>query len=430
MEEHTKLQDQLEQLLNDNTLDPWYPRVIDTINGGYYSNFGSDWKKLESQEKFIVTQARHVWTLSNAFEFYENRTKYKEYAQHGYEFLRDHMWDKEYGGFYQQVDSTGKPPDTKFGLEKRAYGHAFAIYGLSAYYKISGNENVLDFAKQAFNWFDEHARDNVHGGYYQYLNRDGSYIPRSVLEQGYDASDWAFVGLKDYNSSIHILEAFTELYQIWPDEIVRDRLQEMYEVVSKTMYDERGFLKLYFYPDWTPVKDKDMEPYLGERSVVINHVTFGHDVETAFLLLEAAGVLGISEEVIMPKAKRFVDHALEKGWDSKKGGFYEMGKYVDGEMKILDEGKNWWVQAEGLNSLLLMHTHFPDDPMNYYARFEIMFSYINHNLIDHDNKGWYSGGIDLHPELKDEKKAQIWKGNYHTARSLMHCIKMLENQSH
>jgi len=424
------VKDRLELILNENSLDPWYPRVIDHINGGYYSNFASDWTKMENQEKFIVTQARHVWTLSKAYEFYPERTEYKDFAHHGFEFLRDHMWDQEFGGFYQQVDSVGNVPQTESALDKRAYGNAFAIYGLAAYYNISGDEEVLDFVIQAFNWFDEHARDHINGGYYQYLKRDGSFIPRSALEEGYNASDSAFVGLKDYNSSIHILEAFTELYKVWPDEIVKDRLREMYIVVSETMYDERGFLKLYFYPDWTLVQDEDMEALMGERSYYTNHVTFGHDVETAFLLLEAAEALGMQENEILPKAKLFVDHALEKGWDNEKGGFYEMGKYIDGEMKILDVGKNWWAQAEGLNSLLLMHTLFPNDPHMYYDKFMLQLNYIDTNLIDHQHKGWYSGGIDHNPELKNGRKAQIWKGNYHTARSLMHCISMLEKVGH
>lgn len=421
---------QLEEILNDHDLNLWYPKVIDKTNGGFYSNYAYDWTKQENQNKFIVTQARHVWTLSKAYEFYPERTEYKEYAKHGYEFLRDFMWDNKFGGFYQLVDSTGNVPDESYALEKRAYGNSFAIYALAAYYKISKDQEVLNHAIQAFQWLDEKAFDQEFGGYFQYLYEDGSIIPRSVLEDGYNASDKAHVGLKDYNSSIHILEAFTELYHVWPDDTLKDRLTNMYHVVSEIMYDPRGFLKLHFYPDWTLVEDDELIAIAGERSFYTNHVTFGHDVETAFLLLEAAEALEIAENEIMPKAKLFVDHALEKGWDNEIGGFYEQGKYIDGEMKILDEGKNWWAQSEGLNSLLLMHSHFPQDPNNYYEKFELQLSYIDKNLLDHQYLGWYTGGIDYHPEFKKAQKAQIWKGNYHTARSLMHCISMLENEKH
>ena len=334
------------------------------------------------------------------------------------------MWDKEYGGFFQLVDSIGRVPDGKYAYEKRAYGNSFAIYALAAYYKITNEKEALDLAIQAFHWLDEHAHDQDHGGYFQYLYRDGTNIPRSVLAEGYDAGDKAHVGLKDYNSSIHILEAFTELHQVWPDKTLKGRLMEMYQIVSGTMYDPRGFLKLHFYPDWTLVEDEELTAIVGDQSFYTNHVTFGHDVETAFLLLEAAEALGIEKNEIMPKAKLLVDHAIDKGWDNEKVGFYEQGKYIDGEMKILDKGKNWWAQAEGLNTLLLMHSHFPDQ--SYYEKYELLLNYIDANLLDHQYLGWYSGGVDYHPELKKGQKAQIWKGTYHTSRSLMHCISLLD----
>ena len=420
------MKNKLEGILNEHTLHLWYPKVIDKTNGGFYTNYSYDWKKEDIQNKFIVTQARHVWTLSKAFEFYPERKEYLEFANHGYEFLKEYMWDKKYGGFFQLVDSVGQVPHGKYTLEKRAYGNSFGIYALAAYYKISQNQEALDLAIKAFQWLDENAHDHEFGGYFQYLNQDGSIIPRSALENGYDAGDKAHVGLKDYNSSIHILEAFTELHHVWPDKTLKGRLMEMFRVVSETMYDPRGFLKLHFHPDWTEVKDEELKSIVGERSFYTNHVTFGHDVETAFLLLEAAEALGISVERIMPKAKLFVDHAIEKGWDNEKGGFYEQGKYIDGKMVILDEGKNWWAQAEGINSLLLMHTLFPKDPANYYEKFELLVNYINQNMLDHQHKGWFTGGVDHHPEIKTSQKAQIWKGTYHTSRSLMHCINMLE----
>lgn len=421
------MKDRLEQIFNKHDLELWYPKVIDRHNGGYYSNYAFDWTKESIQNKFIVTQARHVWTLSKAFVFYPEKTKYQEYARHGYAFLRDQMWDEKYGGFYQLVDSTGCVPDGEYAYEKKLYGNSFAIYALAAFYKISLNKDVLDLAIQSFEWLDFHAHDSIDGGYFQYLKRDGSVISRSALDDGYHASDKAYVGLKDYNSTIHILEALTELYRVWPDDVLKSRLKEMYEVVSETMYDARGFLKLYFHPDWRSVEDQELFELLGERGDFTNHVTFGHDVETAFLLLEAAKALGIDQDEIMPKAKRFVDHALEKGWDNEKGGFYEMGKYIDGEMKILDEGKNWWAQAEGINSLLLMHKHFPNDPHQYYEKFEMLVQYIDQNILDHTHLGWFSGGSDHNPKIKKARKSQIWKGTYHTSRSLMHCIHMLDD---
>lgn len=37
---------------------------------------------------------------------------------------------------------------------------------------------------------------------------------------------------------------------------------------------------------------------------------------------------------------------------------------------ILLDSKNWWAQAEGMNTLLLMSDRFPKDPMQYYQKFQ------------------------------------------------------------
>ncbi len=430
MEKKDTLKNRLEQILNEHTLELWYPKVIDRRNGGYYSDFSYDWEKQGIQNKFIVTQARHIWTLSKAIEFYPERVQYREYAKHGYEFLRDYMWDQDHGGFYQIVDSLGNRPSNPSESEQRTYGNAFAIYALAAYYKVSKNPEVLVLAKDAFSWLDANAHDKEHGGYFKFIKSDKNANAQPTENIVDNTSDDIVYGIKDYNSSIHLLEAFTELYTVWPDELLRSRLQEMFEVVSQTMMDDRGFLKLYFHADWSPFDDHVIVEIGGIKSDYFSHITFGHDVETGFLLLEAAEVLEIEKEVILPRAKQLVDHALQKGWDNVKGGFYEQGKYIDGEVKILDESKNWWAQTEGMNSLLLIHSLFPKDSLKYFEKFELQVNYVEHNLLDPENLGWYSFGIGHHPEMKKRPKASIWKGTYHTSRALMRCISILESMDH
>ncbi|MFM7092223.1 MAG: hypothetical protein ACKOZZ_15585, partial [Bacteroidota bacterium] len=55
---------EMEQLLFENMLPVWYPRVMDIEKGGFFSDFTYDWKPEGSQQKMIVTQARHVWSLA------------------------------------------------------------------------------------------------------------------------------------------------------------------------------------------------------------------------------------------------------------------------------------------------------------------------------------------------------------------------------
>ena len=417
--------EEIQEVLQSKMIDVWYPRAIDSVNGGYFSDFNYKWEPDGAQDKFIVTQARHVWALSFLFDRYKENLDYLKWADHGFQFLRDHMWDQEAGGFFQLTNVRGEIEKSPAAFEKTAYGNSFAIYGLAEYYKVSKNEEALDLARKTFYWLDDYARDSVYGGYFQMLDREGTPIPRAKAND-YSHSDRAQIGLKDYNSSIHLLEAFTTLYEVWPDSLLRERLEEMYMVVSEKMMDERGFLKLFFHPDWTMVTDEELKQTGGGNSYISDHITFGHDVETAFLLYEAAQVLGKDESIYFQKIKSLVDHPIQMGWDEKYGGLFDQGKYVDGKMTILSTHKEWWSQAEALNSFLLMHYLFPDDPQNYDQKFKAQWNYISTYLIDHKHGGWYLNGLDVSKDFAKRNKASIWKGNYHTTRALVHCLLLLE----
>ena len=424
-EDRLKLADVIEKSIKTEMLNLWYPRAVDSVHGGFLSTFTYHWQPTGPQDKMIVTQARHTWSNSKASQLYADNPVYKKSAQHGFVFLRDVMWDKEFGGFYNLVDRTGKPKEAM----KTAYGNAFAIFALSAYYGASGDTSALQLAKDAFGWLEKYSHDPDKKGYFQHLQRDGKFIarPDTIVST-------SEIGYKDQNSSIHLLEAFTELYQVWPDPLVKERLAEMLYLIRDTITSDKGYLVLFLQPDWTPVSFRDSSVDVIMKHHNLDHVSFGHDVETAYLLLEASHVLGVENDTKTHTiAKKMIDHSLEKGWDNSVGGFYDEGYYFkdSADMVILRDTKNWWAQAEGLNTLLIMADLYPEDEHDYYAKFKLMWQYIDTNLIDHEHGDWYAGGLDKQPEMKTALKGNIWKGNYHQFRSLANCVKALRgNQSH
>src|SRR5437762_737047 len=86
---------QMRYAAKQGLMDEYYPRNIDTLYGGYLSTFTYDFKPTGTQDKMIVTQARHIWSTAKAALFYKD-TSYIPMARHGFYFLRDKMWDKEY----------------------------------------------------------------------------------------------------------------------------------------------------------------------------------------------------------------------------------------------------------------------------------------------------------------------------------------------
>jgi mannobiose 2-epimerase len=420
--ERKQIAAEMENSIQTELLNKWYPQSVDSTYGGFLSTFTYDFKPTGSQDKMIVTQARHIWTNAKASQRYPNVTYYKSCAEHGYKFLRDVMWDKTYGGFYNLVDRQGNDK-SDIKKPKEAYGNAFGIYALAAYNKATGDTGALNLAKKAFMWLEKHSHDPIYKGYYQHLQRDGTPVKRDNSVP--NTSD---LGYKDQNSSIHLLESFTELYSVWPDDLVRQRLQELLFLIRDKITNEKGDLVLFLQPDWTPVSFRDSSKASVLQHRNLDHVSFGHDVETAYLMLEASHALGLkNDNTTMTVGKKMVDHALKNGWDSVVGGFYDEGYYFKNEpnISIILDSKNWWAQAEGLNTLLLMSDHFPNDPMHYYDKFTQLWQYAKTYLIDHTYGDWYEGGIDKEPQRKTGLKGHIWKATYHHFRSLSNCVKRL-----
>ncbi len=189
----------LRTFLKNELLKVWYPACIDSVNGGFLSDFNYNWTPEGRQDKMIVGQARHVWTASQAFLFF-NDSSYYQIARHGFHFLKQKMWDTDFGGFYMILDSSGNDINNSYFDEKTSYGNSFAIYALASYYMISGDSSALQLAVETFKWLEEHSHDTVYKGYFDKMLRDGSLYTQSN-------SGITGIELKKNNGKIIILQS-------------------------------------------------------------------------------------------------------------------------------------------------------------------------------------------------------------------------------
>jgi mannobiose 2-epimerase len=405
-EVYLRLADEVEAQLTEGLLPLWYPRCVDREHGGFYSNFREDWSPGDKQHKTIVYQARMTWLASQvALRYPELAAEYREYARHGLDFLAGTMWDDEDGGFFWGLDEAGRITPA-YGTEKHLYGMSFGIYAAAAAYRATKDERALDLGKRAFAWLEEHAHDPANGGYCEAYTRSGQRITDAWTDPGgrRHATDalGTHYGFKSMNGHIHLLEALTALYGVWPDAAVRTRLDEVFRVVRDKVAVEPGCLNLYFTPDWRAVPDHD---------------SFGHDVETTYLLLEAAEALGEGEgPQTLRVARSLVDHALEWGWDDVHGGFYDRGFAFHPAYGL---EKIWWTQAEGLNALLLSHERFGGGSSRYFEAFVKQWRFIVDHQIDARHGGWHGSVARDGTAEPGKDKATIWKAAYHDGRALM-----------
>jgi cellobiose epimerase len=403
-------------------LQTWYPQIMDTIQGGYWTNFEYDWTLSKNQDKMLVTQARGLWTASRAAVVYPENPVYRKAADHGFQFLTEHMWDEENGGFYQYYyTDSSQTVDPSFKL---TYGNAFALFALAEYARINKDPAVLGWVRKSFYWLENSAHDPLNKGYFNII------LPENIAESGITAQDaiqragWGKPEWKDQNTSIHLMEAFTAAYQVLPEEPVRTRLNEMLVLIRDTMVNRSGYLNLYFSNTWEPLSNHDstreyilMNPYL-------DHISFGHDIETAYLLVDASRALyGNTDKATLTIAKELVDHTLSHGFDKNYYGLLDKG-YVftpGGKTEIIDSTKTWWSQAEAWHALALFSGLFPREP-RYQEAFQAMWQYIRNELIDHRYGGWYNNGLDKNPENRTFQKAHQWKGCYHDGRALFQVL--------
>jgi len=413
----------IEHSLQADITEAWYPRVIDTEYGGFLSNFDAEWNPDERQAKAIVAQSRHVWTCAQLSKAYPENSYLKEAALDGSQFLIEHFWDSEHGGFFWLTNQAGEAiPNQSGSFLKETYGNAFAIYALAAVYEVTGNKEALEAAQRGFAWLEYHAHDNNYGGYFEKLTLEGNPIWNTR------PNDFP----KGQNTTIHLLEAFTQLYKIWPDQQVKRRVEELKKLLLDRIIDPRGYLIQFFDEQWTPVSLQNLPPEQYHKLSFFDHVSFGHDVETAYLLWEADQVLGGEDQArVLEMGKRLLDHTLEHGWDPATGSIPDGGFYFTDATTctIVRPERTWWAQAELLNALLMFGKLYPDDPHNYFAKAQKTWTYIQQNLVDHEHGGWYENGIDFSPESQQRPKSHIWKAAYHNSRALLNARHWLNNSA-
>jgi cellobiose epimerase len=399
---YLRLAGEVDTALHRDVLGMWFPRSVDREHGGFHSHFAHDWQWLPSDGKFSVFQGRMTWVTSQVvMREPAMRDQFLPLVRQGVDYLANTLWDKQDGGFYWGLDDAGQVTP-QFSDNKDLYGVGFCIFGLAAAYQATHDERALELAKKGFLWTDEHGHDAANGGYFEILTRAGKpLVPDAPSGQVVvmHALPIAPVNYKSMNTHIHLLEAWTELYRVWPDARLRARLEEMLAIVRDKVSVEPGAMNLYFTNAWRPIP---------------GHDSYGHDVETAYLMLETDELLhGKASEKTERMAKSLVDHALAYGWDKKNGGLFQYGTAFE---QPEDTHKEWWVQVESLNALLMMHERYGKQNPIYFERFIEQWDFIRTRTIDGKDHGlWNLTTADGTPVVLD--KGSIWKAAYHDSRA-------------
>lgn len=372
--------------LKDNILPYWITKVIDHRNGGFQGRIAGDETPYPDAPKGAILHARILWTFSAAYAIIPN-PHYLKIAAETQAYLLSHFKDNTFGGFYWLIDSNGMPNDTK----KQMYAQGFAMYGLSEHARVSGNQQSLDEAINLYHLIEEKSFDTDKNGYFEAFTQDWHEISDMRLSLK-DANE-----KKTMNTHLHILEAYTTLFRVWPSAKLRKSLRNLISLfLDKFIDPETGHLQLFFDENW------------NKKEGIIS---YGHEIETSWLLHEAAVVLG--DKALRAKVETIVPtivDAAREGLQPDGSLLYEL----DTTTGHIDAERHWWVQAENVVGLWKAYRLLGID--TYKQEAFACWHYIQQHLIDRENGEWFwSINADGTVNRKGDK-AGFWKCPYHNSR--------------
>lgn len=392
----------LERILKENIIPFWYPQMIDEEEGGYRLNHDVQGKWKGRTNKYLVSQARTVWFFSRLAKTEYGTNEHLEAARHGYKFLRDRMWDREFGGFYWEVDSSGNLPTKP---DKHLYGQALGLYALSEYAMASGDPASAKLSQELFNSLECNAHDEQYGGYQEFFQRDWSLVPTNLRSYMNTSS-----AIKLMNTHLHLMEAITAYYLLTKDEIARERLIELIFVQSNAVVRKTvGTCTDKHQRNWTPLQGP------GE-----DHISYGHDLENVWLLIEACNAAELSNGPLLDLCRTLFSQAIRYGFDRKDGGLYFIGPF---NAPANRREKIWWVQAEALVSALQMYSLTGESV--YFNCFSLTLDWIVKYQADWEHGDWHSQVAKNGKPSGD--KAGEWKCPFHNGRAMIRCLELLQS---
>ncbi|MCK9287458.1 MAG: AGE family epimerase/isomerase [Sphaerochaetaceae bacterium] len=401
--------------IRDHIIPFWLDNGIDEEYGGYLTSFDENGIYDGNGIKNIVTQSRMVWGLSYLLPFAkeEDKPKMKAAAHQGAEYLMNEFWDKEFGGFYWLLNRDGSIVDPA----KLTYGEGFGVYALAQYAITYNSKKALEYAELGFDLIQKYAADNFRGGYYENIERSWQISP-----SGSYAGD-----RKSLDIHMHLLEAFTTLYQATGKEIHKRKLQECWYIIKTHMVnDEIGYGRNQFDLAFKSIPAINiMRTWNAEREsnetipTPTDTTSYGHNVELSWLGDLALTTIGERTDQDNDLLIKLLDFAMKYGYDHEYGGMYRDG-LTSGKVLVTD--KEWWQNWESLTGYLNGYCMTRNE------------TYLNiyKDLWEFDKKYFMNYSVGESRQLLERTGKPLisnignpWKAIYHTGRAFAECITRL-----
>ncbi len=390
----SQLREEMQEHLT-TTIIPFWKNLRDDENGGYYGYMDYDLGLDQKAEKGCILNSRITWFFSNAYMLLKDESLLEE-AKHGYAFMKEHCFDHENGGIYWSLDYQGKPLDTT----KHTYNQAFCIYALSSYYDATGDEEALAAARDLFDVIESKCRDE--GGYLEAFTVDFKPASNEKLSEN------GVMATRTMNTLLHVLEAYTELYRVAPEEKVAERLRWILDACLTKIYNPELHRQEVFFDH--------------EYNTLIDLYSCGHDIETSWLIDRAAEVLQdpAYRDKMNVMTTDLANETLKVAFDG-----HSMAPEI--EKGVMKQERVWWVQAETVVGFLNAWQK-DQSRVDYLNAALAEWDFIKEFVVDkREGSEWF---WEINPDgssIQGRPIVEPWKCPYHNGRMCMEVIKRLKN---
>lgn len=370
---------------------PFWKKLRDDKYGGYYGFMDYELNIDKKAVKGCILNSRITWFFSNAYMLLKDESLLDE-AKHGYDFMKKYCVDKEKGGVYWSVRYDGTPEDTT----KHTYNQAFSIYALSSYYDASKDREALDTAMELFHIIENRCMDEI--GYKEAFDRDFAEIENDKLSEN------GVIAQKTMNTLLHVFEAYTELYRVSKDEAVKKRLEWILDMFADKVYNPKLHRQEVFF-------DREM------NSIIDLH-SYGHDIETAWLIDRGTEILG--EKDYTDKLKPIILDLTEQIY---KVAFDGHSLANECEKGVVNTNRIWWVQAETVIGFLNGYKLAPEKK-EYLEAAKAQWQFIKDHVVDkRSGSEWFWEVTPEGTAIEGRPIVEPWKCPYHNGRMCIEVIR-------
>lgn len=381
---------------------------LDCIVSGddFFSCVSSEGEIKKEADKGVILCTRMLWYFSEAAAYLDEE-KLIQAASTLYQYLSKHFIDREHGGVVWSVDARGCFTNGR----KQVYAQAFAVYSLSAYYRLTGNLSALESARSIYSLLEKYAFDRENGGYFEAFSREWGVLDDVRL------SDKDLASPKTMNTHLHLIEAYTGLLLAEKKakseahiSALADTLLHLLDAYSTRFYNaENAHLRMFLSANW---EDESQA------------ISFGHDIESSWLMWEAAEILG--NERFKQKSRIQVDalvNSCQREGLAEDGSVYDL---FDCTNSTLIKERVWWVQAEAMVGFFNAWELNASD--EHLARVWAIWDFIKKEFIDLEGGEWHWLAECDQTAFYDEYKVGPWKGPYHNGRALIELCQRIDKQ--